>query len=71
MYLACGVSEPDARLTAESLVDANLRGVDTHGLHRLLAPYADRLTRGLCDPAGRAAVVHANAATALVASAAR
>lgn len=40
--------------------------MDTHGLHRLLRPYADRLVHGLCDPAGRPAVVRSTVATALV-----
>ena len=39
---AAGVPEDDARVTADSLVDANLHGVDTHGVIRL-KPYVDRL----------------------------
>ncbi len=42
---ACGVSEPKARLVATSLVAANLRGVDSHGVH-LLPFYVEQLESG-------------------------
>ena len=40
-----GVSEPKARLIATSLVAANLRGVDSHGV-QLLPFYIERLETG-------------------------
>jgi LDH2 family malate/lactate/ureidoglycolate dehydrogenase len=40
-----GLSPEDARLTAENLIFANLRGVDSHGVIRLKI-YADRLRVG-------------------------
>jgi LDH2 family malate/lactate/ureidoglycolate dehydrogenase len=43
-----GLSTTDARLTADSLVAANLRGVDTHGIARLPI-YVDRLRQGLVN----------------------
>ena len=39
---AAGVAEPRARLVATSLVSANLRGVDSHGVQLLLLHSADR-----------------------------
>ena len=40
-----GLSAADARLTAESLIFANLRGVDSHGVVRMKV-YADRIRAG-------------------------
>lgn len=46
VILECtGLSEADAYTVADSLVFANLRGVDSHGIVRL-APYVDRLEAG-------------------------
>ena len=49
LLLAHGVPEEDARIVAECLVAADLRGVDTHGLVRL-SGYLDRVRRGLINP---------------------
>jgi LDH2 family malate/lactate/ureidoglycolate dehydrogenase len=51
-----GLSPDDARLTAENLVFANLRGVDSHGVIRLKA-YADRLRAGGFKAGARPRVV--------------
>jgi LDH2 family malate/lactate/ureidoglycolate dehydrogenase len=42
---AAGARPADARLVAESLVAASLRGVDSHGIH-LLASYLDQIYAG-------------------------
>jgi LDH2 family malate/lactate/ureidoglycolate dehydrogenase len=47
---AWGYSRDDAQYIAHTLVDANLRGVDSHGVMRLPA-YYKRITSGLIDPA--------------------
>lgn len=44
-----GVGVSDAAKTAEILVDANLRGVDTHGVY-LVNLYARRIRKGLINP---------------------
>jgi LDH2 family malate/lactate/ureidoglycolate dehydrogenase len=41
----CGVPQADARVTASVLVRTNLRGVDTHGVTRVL-PYIEKLRSG-------------------------
>jgi LDH2 family malate/lactate/ureidoglycolate dehydrogenase len=43
------VPEKDAAIVAGSLVAANLRGVDTHGVARIPA-YIDRFRRGMVEP---------------------
>ena len=60
-----GVSAPNARLTAENLIFANLRGVDSHGVIRLKA-YADRLRAGGFRAKARPKVVSDNASAALI-----
>ncbi len=49
LLVAHGVPEADAAVIARCLVRADLRGVDTHGLH-YLPHYLDRLRRGLINP---------------------
>jgi len=46
-----GVSEEDARIAADVLVAADLRGVDSHGVIRLDTYYGVRLRSGRLDPA--------------------
>jgi len=49
ILVAAGVPEHKARLVAEALVAANLRGVDSHGV-MLLPYYVDQLRAGNVDP---------------------
>ena len=44
-----GLHEPDARIIADCLVKANLRGLDSHGVARIPI-YAKRLRLGLVNP---------------------
>ncbi len=44
-----GVSHEDAEILADSLVDANLKGIDTHGVSRLPI-YLKRISLGLINP---------------------
>lgn len=52
------VSEEDARIAAEILIAADLRGVDSHGIIRLDTYYGSRLRAGLIDPKTPLTVVH-------------
>ena len=49
IFLAHGLSADDAMLVADCLVQANLRGVDSHGVSRIPV-YAERLRRKLVEP---------------------
>lgn len=49
-FVHYGVPEKDARIAAEILVSADLRGVDSHGVIRLDTYYGSRLRAGLMDP---------------------
>ncbi|HXJ42239.1 MAG TPA: Ldh family oxidoreductase, partial [Bryobacteraceae bacterium] len=47
--VAARVRPDHAAVVADSLVSANLRGVDSHGIH-LLASYLDQIAAGDVDP---------------------
>ncbi len=49
VFQRSGVSRPDAKKVAEILVEANLRGIDTHGIY-LADLYVRRLRKGLINP---------------------
>src|SRR5437764_498159 len=55
---------PSARLIAESLVAANLRGVDSHGV-QLLPYYIEQVERGDMLPAAEGRIVSASGACLL------
>ena len=61
-----GVSKEDASITAESLVLANLRGTDSHGVMRLPFPYAVRLREGGTKPRPNIEVISDNKACVLI-----
>jgi LDH2 family malate/lactate/ureidoglycolate dehydrogenase len=61
-----GVGRQDAALVADSLVEANLRGVDTHGITRVLVSYVRRLQGGAVDPTGEPSLLREAPSTALL-----
>jgi len=60
-----GLAAADARLVAETLVDANLRGVDSHGIVRL-PHYATRLRNGTVKARPQISVRRTGPSAALV-----
>jgi LDH2 family malate/lactate/ureidoglycolate dehydrogenase len=64
-FRAAGMPETDARLTAESLVEADLRGVESHGVMRVPI-YIERLTRGVIEPVPAIRTVRQTRSTAVV-----
>jgi LDH2 family malate/lactate/ureidoglycolate dehydrogenase len=61
-----GVSRDDATLLADSLIEANLRGVDTHGITRMLCVYVERIQKGVMSAKSNLVVVREKASTALI-----
>lgn len=49
-FAKAGVPEGDVRIVTENLIESNLRGVDTHGITRLLPIYIKRLREGIVNP---------------------
>lgn len=62
---ACGVNPDHAQQTADCLVSADLRGVDTHGLIRLRF-YVDRLRAGGNNPRPNMRIVRESPTCALI-----
>ncbi|WP_040591913.1 Ldh family oxidoreductase [Schlesneria paludicola] len=52
LFRACGVSESDAKLVADSLVESNLRGHDSHGVMRIPF-YIGKVQDGTLKPNAR------------------
>jgi LDH2 family malate/lactate/ureidoglycolate dehydrogenase len=61
-----GVSREDATLLSDSLIEANLRGVDTHGITRMLCVYVERIQKGVMSAKSNLVVVRDKASTALI-----
>jgi len=49
-FTAMDVPEIDARIAADVLLTADLRGINSHGVIRLQSYYGDRLEKGLINP---------------------
>ena len=62
LLAARGLPPNEAETVAQSLVHANLRGVDSHGVTRMPI-YVDRLERGIVNPRPDIAIVHDRRAT--------
>lgn len=64
IFERCGMAADDAALLSDQLVQADLRGIHSHGVMRV-PHYVGRLTKGGVDPKGRPRVVK-DAVAALV-----
>lgn len=60
-----GLRAEDAKIAADVMVTADLRGVDTHGVMRM-SYYTVKLKMGLVDPKAQMKVVRESAGTALI-----
>lgn len=66
VFQKVGVSAEDAALTTDSLIEANLRGVDTHGITRMLSVYIKRLQVGVVSARTQWEIRREKPATALI-----
>jgi L-2-hydroxycarboxylate dehydrogenase (NAD+) len=62
---ACGLDEADAATVADAMLEADLTGVDAHGIFRLPA-YVRQLKRGVMNPRAKVTVLERSGATALI-----
>jgi L-2-hydroxycarboxylate dehydrogenase (NAD+) len=60
------VSEEDARITADVLVTADLRGVESHGVARLRTFYVNRIREGAVPAHPQVTIVHETPVTAVI-----
>jgi L-2-hydroxycarboxylate dehydrogenase (NAD+) len=64
---AAGMREPEAQMASEALVDADLHGIDTHGVgYNLDLHYLTGLTSGYINPRPDTRIVHETPGTATV-----
>lgn len=63
---AVGVPPDDAAVTTDNLIQANLRGVDTHGITRVLVPYVRRIQHRQTLPVTEITLVRDRPSTALL-----
>ncbi len=66
VFQKIGVAKAHAELLTDSLIEANLRGVDTHGITRMLCVYVKRIQVGVVNPKTDLQVVREQPATALI-----
>jgi LDH2 family malate/lactate/ureidoglycolate dehydrogenase len=64
LFVAVGMEAGDAQLTAEQLVTADLRGVESHGVVRVPI-YIERLRRGVVAPRPQCRIVRETTGTAV------
>jgi uncharacterized oxidoreductase len=62
LFLAAGVSEADATCMANSLVEANLRGHDSHGVMRV-ASYIEQIEQGRIFPTSQLDIINESASS--------
>ena len=62
-FRALDVPEIDARIAADVLISADLRGISSHGVIRLHTYYGSRLRNNLLDPESPIKVIHESPAT--------
>lgn len=60
------VPEEDARIVGDVLISADLRGIDSHGLHRLGSYYGNRIGKKLMNPNTPYKLVNETPTTALI-----
>jgi LDH2 family malate/lactate/ureidoglycolate dehydrogenase len=66
VFQTVDVSKDEAVGLTDSLIEANLRGVDTHGITRMLCVYVERIRRGVLNPKTELTVVRDRPSTAFI-----
>ena len=66
VFQKVGVSRDDSILFADSLIEANLRGVDTHGITRVLCVYVERIRKGVMKAKSNFVVIREKASSAVI-----
>ena len=66
VFEGLGVAAEDARISADVLITADKRGIDSHGINRLKPIYYDRIKAGIQSPVTRFEIVKDEPTTAVV-----
>ena len=65
-FIAAGVPAEDAKVCADVLIEADKRGIDSHGVGRFKHIYIDRLRAGIQNPVTEFEVVRETPTTAVI-----
>ena len=65
-FMAYGVPEEDAEICTEVLLDADRKGIDSHGANRLKPIYLDRIEQGIQSPVTDWKVIRETPTTAVL-----
>ncbi len=66
VFIAVGVPEEDAKICANVLIAADIRGIDSHGIGRLKPIYIDRIKAGQINPITNITIVKETPTTAVI-----
>ncbi|GAB6091040.1 Ldh family oxidoreductase [Spirochaeta dissipatitropha] len=66
VFVGLGVPEADADICADVLIEADLRGIDSHGINRLKPIYYDRIKAGIQFPNAPIDIVREGPTTAVL-----
>ncbi|MDR1913401.1 MAG: Ldh family oxidoreductase [Clostridiales bacterium] len=65
-FIAAGVPDKDAEVCADVLIEADKRGIDSHGVGRLKHIYLDRIREGIQNPVTTLEIIRETPTTAVV-----
>ena len=66
VFIKVGVPEDDAKICAEVLIDADKRGIDSHGIGRFKPIYIDRIKAKLQSPITQISITKESPTTAVI-----
>lgn len=66
VFKGYGLSEADAKISAEILITADKRGIDSHGVGRLKPIYIDRIKDGQINPVTKVDIIKEGPTTAVL-----
>ncbi|CAJ1438836.1 unnamed protein product [Effrenium voratum] len=65
-FMASGCPEKESKISANVLIEADKRGIDSHGIGRLKSIYLDRIKNGILKPYAPIDIIKETETTALV-----
>lgn len=65
-FTAVGLSDEDAAVCADVLIESDKRGIDSHGIGRLKPIYIDRIRDGIINPITKVDVIREGSTTAVL-----
>ncbi|MFH1038108.1 MAG: Ldh family oxidoreductase [PVC group bacterium] len=66
VFIGLGVPEEDAAVCADVLITADRRGIDSHGIQRLMGIYYNRIRAGIVNPVTRPEIVKETPTTVVI-----